>query len=45
MEDIGDGLIWDALKLTGSHRDEKMSKSELEHLKKQLIQRIGAAYR
>ena len=45
MDKMGEDLIWDALKLTGAHRDEKMSRKQLDHLKKQLIQRIGAAYR
>jgi len=44
MTAVGENLIWDALKLTGAHRDEKMSKEEFKQLKKDLIRRIGAAY-
>jgi len=42
---LGDKLISDAVKLVGKHRDEQLSQEDLQDLKEQLIQRIGAAYR
>jgi hypothetical protein len=44
MKSAGDKLIWDALKLTGSRKDEKLSKEELGALKKKLIEEISTAY-
>lgn len=44
MATVGDNLIWDALKLTGSHRGKNMSKDEFNQFKTELIRRIGAAY-
>jgi len=45
MAEAGDKIIWDALKYTGSHRDESLSPQELAQVKSNIISKLSTAYR
>lgn len=45
MTQVGDKIIWDAVKYTGAHRDQTISPSELAKVKANILKQLETVYR